>query len=115
MLRRLRLRGSVYTRYNAVIPHGERRWARDPHSPALAGHIDHGKTSSSKPSLASIAIAFRRKARGTTIDIGFATLDLGEYRPRRLRRCRHERFIKNMLAGATGSILPCSSSRPTIR
>src|SRR5205823_12520898 len=42
------------------------------------------------------------KARGITIDIGFATLDLGEYRLGIVDVPGHERFIKNMLAGATG-------------
>src|SRR5207249_7725393 len=42
------------------------------------------------------------KARGITIDIGFATLDLGEFRLGIVAVPGHERFIKNMLAGATG-------------
>src|SRR5207249_11284502 len=42
------------------------------------------------------------KARGITIDIGFATLDLGEFRLGIVDVPGHERFIKNMLAGATG-------------
>src|SRR5205823_11307609 len=42
------------------------------------------------------------KARGITIDIGFATLDLGEYRLGIVDVPGHERFVKNMLAGATG-------------
>src|ERR1700720_2218786 len=46
-----------------------------------AGHIDHGKTSLVK---ALTGIDCDRlpeeKRRGITIDIGFATLDLGEYR-----------------------------------
>ena len=46
-----------------------------------AGHIDHGKTSLVK---ALTGIDCDRlpeeKARGITIDIGFATLDLGAYR-----------------------------------
>src|SRR5262249_5535169 len=36
------------------------------------------------------------------IDIGFATLELGEYRLGIVDVPGHERFIKNMLAGATG-------------
>src|SRR6202049_4907190 len=68
-----------------------------------AGHIDHGKTSLVK---ALTGIDCDRlpeeKARGITIDIGFATLDLGEFRLRIVRVPGHERFIKNMLAGATG-------------
>jgi selenocysteine-specific elongation factor len=68
-----------------------------------AGHIDHGKTSLVK---ALTGIDCDRlpeeKARGITIDIGFATLDLGEYRLGIVDVPGHERFIKNMLAGATG-------------
>src|SRR6516225_2950814 len=68
-----------------------------------AGHIDHGKTSLVK---ALTGIDCDRlpeeKARGITIDIGFARLDLGEYRLGIVDVPGHERFIKNMLAGATG-------------
>jgi len=68
-----------------------------------AGHIDHGKTSLVK---ALTGIDCDRlpeeKARGITIDIGFAALDLGDYRLGIVDVPGHERFIKNMLAGATG-------------
>jgi len=68
-----------------------------------AGHIDHGKTSLVK---ALTGIDCDRlpeeKARGITIDIGFATLDLGEFRLGIVDVPGHERFVKNMLAGATG-------------
>src|SRR5262245_34719494 len=68
-----------------------------------AGHIDHGKTS---PVKALTGIDCDRlpeeKARGITIDIGFAHLDLGEFRLGVVDVPGHERFIKNMLAGATG-------------
>src|SRR6202011_3453221 len=42
------------------------------------------------------------KRRGITIDIGFATLVLDEYQLGIVDVPGHERFIKNMLAGATG-------------
>src|SRR5262245_28046037 len=68
-----------------------------------AGHIDHGKTSLVK---ALTGVDTDRlpeeKARGITIDIGFATLDVGDYRLGIVDVPGHERFIKNMLAGATG-------------
>ncbi|HEV3386877.1 MAG TPA: selenocysteine-specific translation elongation factor, partial [Gemmata sp.] len=68
-----------------------------------AGHIDHGKTSLVK---ALTGIDCDRlpeeKQRGITIDIGFAHLDLGEYRLGIVDVPGHERFIKNMLAGSTG-------------
>jgi len=68
-----------------------------------AGHIDHGKTSLIK---ALTGIDCDRlpeeKKRGITIDIGFATLDLGEFHLGIVDVPGHERFVKNMLAGATG-------------
>jgi selenocysteine-specific elongation factor len=68
-----------------------------------AGHIDHGKTSLVK---ALTGIDCDRlpeeKERGITIDIGFATLDLGDFKLGIVDVPGHERFIKNMLAGATG-------------
>jgi selenocysteine-specific elongation factor len=68
-----------------------------------AGHIDHGKTSLVK---ALTGIDCDRlpeeKARGITIDIGFASLDLPPYRLGIVDVPGHERFVKNMLAGATG-------------
>jgi selenocysteine-specific elongation factor len=69
-----------------------------------AGHIDHGKS--------ALVLALtgtdpdrleEEKRRGITIDLGFAHLDLGE------GVCvgfvdvpGHERFVRNMLAGASG-------------
>src|SRR6266478_5161696 len=68
-----------------------------------AGHIDHGKTSLVK---ALTGVDCDRlpeeKERGITIDIGFASLDLGDFRLGIVDVPGHERFIKNMLAGATG-------------
>lgn len=68
-----------------------------------AGHIDHGKTSLVK---ALTGIDCDRlpeeKRRGITIDIGFASLDLGDFHLGIVDVPGHERFIRNMLAGATG-------------
>src|SRR5258708_11202106 len=68
-----------------------------------AGHSDHGKTARVK---ALTGIDCDRlpeeKKRGITIDIGFARLDLGAYRLGIVDVPGHERFVKNMLAGATG-------------
>ena len=68
-----------------------------------AGHIDHGKTSLVK---ALTGIDCDRlpeeKARGITIDIGFARLEVPGYRLGIVDVPGHERFVKNMLAGATG-------------
>jgi selenocysteine-specific elongation factor len=68
-----------------------------------AGHIDHGKTALVK---ALTGVDCDRlpeeKARGITIDIGFARLDLPPYRLGVVDVPGHERFVKNMLAGSTG-------------
>jgi selenocysteine-specific elongation factor len=68
-----------------------------------AGHIDHGKTSLVK---ALTGIDCDRlpeeKARGITIDIGFARFDLPPYHLGIVDVPGHERFVRNMLAGATG-------------
>ena len=68
-----------------------------------AGHIDHGKTSLVKALTGIDADRLpEEKRRGLTIDLGFAYLDLDAGR----RVCivdvpGHEKFVKNMLAGAT--------------
>ena len=68
-----------------------------------AGHIDHGKTSLIR---ALTGIETDRlpeeKRRGITIDLGFAHLDLGEYHLGIVDVPGHEKFVRNMLAGATG-------------
>jgi selenocysteine-specific elongation factor len=68
-----------------------------------AGHIDHGKTSLIE-ALSGIDCDRlpEEKSRGITIDIGFAWLDLGDVRLGIVDVPGHERFVKNMLAGATG-------------
>ncbi|HKF56603.1 MAG TPA: selenocysteine-specific translation elongation factor [Blastocatellia bacterium] len=68
-----------------------------------AGHIDHGKTALV---LALTGIDADRlkeeKQRGITIDIGFADLAIGDVRLGFVDVPGHERFVKNMLAGAHG-------------
>ena len=68
-----------------------------------AGHIDHGKS--------ALVLALtgkdpdrlpEEKKRGITIDLGFADLDLGDVRLGFVDVPGHERFVKNMLAGAHG-------------
>jgi len=69
-----------------------------------AGHIDHGKsalvlalTGTDPDRLAE------EKRRGITIDLGFAHLDLGSgVRVGFVDVPGHERFVRNMLAGASG-------------
>ncbi|HEV3120778.1 MAG TPA: selenocysteine-specific translation elongation factor, partial [Isosphaeraceae bacterium] len=68
-----------------------------------AGHIDHGKTALVR---ALTGVDTDRlpaeKQRGITIDLGFAPLDLGPYHLALIDVPGHERFIRNMLAGASG-------------
>ena len=69
-----------------------------------AGHIDHGKTTLIK-ALTGIdcdRLAEEQK-RGITIELGFAFLDLAEdLRLGIIDVPGHERFVKNMVAGAAG-------------
>ena len=68
-----------------------------------AGHIDHGKTSLIKALTGTDTDRLpEEKKRGITIDLGFAELDLGEHRIGFVDVPGHERFVKNMLAGASG-------------
>jgi len=68
-----------------------------------AGHIDHGKTALVKALTGVDADRLpEEKKRGITIDIGFAELDLGAVRIGFVDVPGHERFVKNMLAGASG-------------
>jgi selenocysteine-specific elongation factor len=68
-----------------------------------AGHIDHGKTALVRALTGIDADRLpEEKRRGITIDIGFADLDLGEVRIGFVDVPGHERFVKNMLAGAHG-------------
>src|SRR5256885_13120001 len=69
-----------------------------------AGHIDHGKTALVKALTGIDADRLKEeKARGITIDLGFAHLALDS---NTTVGCSdvpgHERFIKNMLAGVGG-------------
>ena len=68
-----------------------------------AGHIDHGKTLLVKAMTGTDADRWaEEKRRGITLDIGFATLVQDRGTLHFVDLPGHERFIKNMLAGATG-------------
>jgi selenocysteine-specific elongation factor len=68
-----------------------------------AGHIDHGKTSLVKALTGIDADRLKEeKERGITIDIGFADLTIGDVHFGFVDVPGHERFVKNMLAGAHG-------------
>ncbi|MEW6301410.1 MAG: selenocysteine-specific translation elongation factor, partial [Thermodesulfobacteriota bacterium] len=75
-----------------------------PHVIGTAGHIDHGKTSLIRALTGQETDRLKEeKERGISIDLGFAYLDLpdGE-RAGIVDVPGHERFIRNMLAGAHG-------------
>jgi len=69
-----------------------------------AGHIDHGKTALVKALTGIDCDRLREeKERGITIELGFAALDLeGGRRAGIVDVPGHEKFIKNMVAGASG-------------
>lgn len=68
-----------------------------------AGHIDHGKTALVRALTGVDADRLpEEKRRGITIDLGFAELDLDDVRIGFIDVPGHERFVKNMLAGAHG-------------
>ncbi len=68
-----------------------------------AGHIDHGKTALVKALTGVDTDRLKEeKERGITIDIGFADLTVGDIHFGFVDVPGHERFVKNMLAGAHG-------------
>jgi selenocysteine-specific elongation factor len=68
-----------------------------------AGHIDHGKTALVRALTGVDADRLpEEKRRGITIDLGFAELELDGVRFGFIDVPGHERFVKNMLAGAHG-------------
>ena len=69
-----------------------------------AGHIDHGKTSLIKALTGTDCDRLaEEKKRGITIELGFASLDLGGDRQLSIIDVPgHEKFVKNMVAGAAG-------------
>ena len=75
-----------------------------PYIVGTAGHIDHGKTSLIKALTGQDTDRLKEeKERGISIDLGFAYLDLDDgTRAGIIDVPGHERFIRNMLAGAHG-------------
>lgn len=69
-----------------------------------AGHIDHGKTSLIKAVTGIDTDRLKEeKERGITIELGFASLDLPSGQHLGIVDVPgHEKFVKNMVAGATG-------------
>jgi len=68
-----------------------------------AGHIDHGKTALVEALTGTNTDRLdEERRRGMTIELGFAALDLGERTIGIVDVPGHERFVRTMLAGATG-------------
>ncbi len=68
-----------------------------------AGHIDHGKTALVKALTGIDADRLpEEKLRGITVDLGFAEMTVGDTHFGIIDVPGHERFVKNMLAGAGG-------------
>jgi selenocysteine-specific elongation factor len=68
-----------------------------------AGHIDHGKSTLIEALTGTHPDRLEEeKRRGITIDLGFAFLEDGSVRYGFVDVPGHERFVKNMLAGASG-------------
>ena len=74
------------------------------HVIGTAGHVDHGKSTLVERLTGIDPDRFaEEKRRGLTIDLGFAWLQLPSGREIGIVDVPgHERFIKNMLAGAGG-------------
>jgi selenocysteine-specific elongation factor len=68
-----------------------------------AGHIDHGKSTLVRALTGTDPDRLKEeKARGITIDLGFAHAEIGGFTVAFVDVPGHERFVKNMLAGAGG-------------
>ena len=68
-----------------------------------AGHIDHGKSALVRALTGTDPDRLKEEqARGITIDLGFAHLETGDVSLSFVDVPGHERFVKNMLAGAGG-------------
>ena len=68
-----------------------------------AGHIDHGKSALVEALTGTHPDRLEEeKRRGITLDIGFAFLELGDVSLGFVDVPGHERFVRNMLAGASG-------------
>ena len=68
-----------------------------------AGHIDHGKTSLIQALTGTATDRLpEEKKRGITIELGYAFLDLAPWQIGVVDVPGHEKFVRQMLAGATG-------------
>src|ERR1051325_11153265 len=68
-----------------------------------AGHIDHGKSALVKALTGTDPDRLKEEQeRGITIDLGFAHAAIGSVQAAFVDVPGHERFVRNMLAGAGG-------------
>ncbi len=68
-----------------------------------AGHVDHGKTALVRALTGRDTDRLaEEKRRGISIELGFAELDLGGRRLSLIDVPGHERFVRTMIAGASG-------------
>ena len=83
---------------------GRRRDSRMPLTVGTAGHIDHGKTWLVRALTGKDTDRLpEEQARGISIDLGYAPLELPDGRRLSLVDVPgHERFVRTMIAGATG-------------
>src|SRR5438093_1246057 len=71
-----------------------------------AGHIDHGKSALVRALTGIDPDRLKEeKARGITIDLGFAHVGIGDTNVAFVDVPGHERFVKNMLAGVGGTVV----------
>jgi selenocysteine-specific elongation factor len=77
--------------------------APQPLTVGTAGHIDHGKTALVRALTGRDTDRLaEEQRRGMSIELGFAELDLGERRLSLVDVPGHERFVRTMIAGASG-------------
>jgi selenocysteine-specific elongation factor len=77
--------------------------APQPLTVGTAGHIDHGKTALVRALTGRDTDRLdEERRRGMSIELGFAPLDLGDRRLSLVDVPGHERFVRTMIAGASG-------------
>jgi selenocysteine-specific elongation factor len=77
--------------------------ADEPLTVGTAGHIDHGKTALVRALTGRDTDRLpEERARGMSIDLGFARVSVGGRRLSLVDVPGHERFVRTMVAGATG-------------
>jgi selenocysteine-specific elongation factor len=77
--------------------------ALQPLTVGTAGHIDHGKTALVQALTGRDTDRLaEEQRRGMSIELGFADLDLGDRRLSLVDVPGHERFVRTMIAGASG-------------